>query len=394
VGRCPLADDGTNSGRGKMEDALAICKDTSSIDLPPGPYIACVEGGGTTWVVALSLLRSPTRILMKAEFPTENPASKTLSNCANWLQNLPVDYVGLGVATFGPINRQTGFITTTPKKGWNNVDVLSPFRNLAKSAGVPIKFDTDVNAPAFAEYLEAKKTNEKITSTCYVTCGTGVGVGLVVNEKPVGGLMHPEGGHIAIARLEGDEFGGYSWGAHAPYHGKITVEGNASSVALLERLNLDPRNADVLKNLPDDAEVFKHCANALANLCASLILLVSAERIVLSGGIMLRKCLFEMIRTRTREILNGYIDVEEVIDPDRMRNLIVPSAWGNNAGIVGALSLAVTAYEEQNKMKKKGDDSGDDGATKGRGSTALGVGLGLGIAVGAGLVTLLSRRKR
>jgi len=353
-----------------------------SSSLPPGPYIACVEGGGTSWVCVLSLLDSPTKILMRSEFPTESPAKKTLDNCANWLSALPVDYVALGVATFGPIDRNTGYITTTPKKGWNNVDVLTPFTSLAKSKGVSVKFDTDVNAPAYAEYLSAKKTNPNISSTCYVTCGTGVGVGLVVNGLPVGGLMHPEGGHICVEKLAGDTFGGYSWGQNCPYKGRCTIEGIASSVALLERLGLDPRNTEVLKNLKDDSEVFKHCANALANLCATLILLVSTERIVLSGGIMQRKCLFEMIRSRTKEILNGYIDVEAVTGEDNMKNLIVESEWGNNAGVVGALSLAVKAYEEAKGKRKSGFVESSGLLT-----------LGAGIAVGAIAATVLAKRK-
>tara|TARA_B110000971_G_C19830434_1_gene417713 strand:+ start:137 stop:679 length:543 start_codon:yes stop_codon:yes gene_type:complete len=117
-------------GRYYVGGALVEAKAMAT--LPPGPYIACVEGGGTSFVVALSLLLSPTTILLKAEFPTENPASKTIKNCTDWLSRLPVDYVALGIATFGPIDRATGYITTTPKKGWNNIDVVSPFRNLVR----------------------------------------------------------------------------------------------------------------------------------------------------------------------------------------------------------------------------------------------------------------------
>ena len=157
------------------------------------------------------------------------------------------------------------------------------------------------------------------------------------------------------------------------------MEGNASSVALLERLGKSPTDTDVLKNLNDDDEVFEHCANALANLCASLILLVSAERIVLSGGIMLRKCLFEMVRKRTREILNGYIAVERVTDEVRMRDLIVESVWGNEAGIVGALSLAVSAYEEANEEKTVPNPNNKW------------LWAGTGIAVGALCSTMLAR---
>lgn len=67
-----------------------------------------------------------------------------------------------------------------------------------------------------------------------------------------------------------------------------------------------------LKALPDDHPVWDLAAHYLACLCANLILTVSPERIVLSGGVLLRLCLFPKIRAKTQEYLNGYIDVPQV----------------------------------------------------------------------------------
>ena len=155
--------------------------------------LAAVEGGGTTFVVAIAH-DEPTNIVERAEFPTTTPA-ETLGKCCQWLSTRTYD--SLGVATFGPVdlnpNSPTfGYITTTPKPGWKNTDVLGPLCAIRPSA--PCKFDTDVNAPALAEFLDMQRLGHKGSSCAYITVGTGIGVGLVVNGQPVHGLMHPEGG--------------------------------------------------------------------------------------------------------------------------------------------------------------------------------------------------------
>lgn len=148
--------------------------------------LAAVEGGGTSFVVAIA--RSPTEVLERAEFSTTTP-EETLGKCCAWLKER--EYDALGVASFGPVDLQMGsptygYITTTPKLAWKNTDILGPLLKVRK---VPVAFDTDVNAPALAEYLHAKKNGKgaeaNITSCAYITVGTGIGVGLVVNGAPV-----------------------------------------------------------------------------------------------------------------------------------------------------------------------------------------------------------------
>ena len=62
---------------------------------------------------------------------------------------------------------------------------------------IPFRFDTDVNAPAAAEFT-MRKLSETSTSAAYITVGTGIGVGLVINNRTVKGLLHPEAGHIEV----------------------------------------------------------------------------------------------------------------------------------------------------------------------------------------------------
>ena len=337
--------------------------------------IAAVEGGGTSFVVAVAELlpTGKTKILHRDEIDSSHDdPSLTLEECAAFFRKhksiSKQEYAALGVAMFGPLgcdpqvpNEYGTILPTTPKKSWRGVDVLSPLVAACQSKSSPqtlaVKIDTDVNAPAVAEYLSEKEetTSEKkeISSLAYVTVGTGVGVGLVIHGEPVHGRMHPEGGHVPVQPLEGDAFTGYSWGANSknPFQGKHTVESMTSSVALTERLEQlqNDASAKLSRNCladldDDDHEVWVHAANALANLCVTLALITSVEKIVLGGGIMKRNGLIEKIRTQTRVLLNGYLG--DLSDQD-LTEWITLSKHGSDAGLVGALSLAQQAMAEQ-----------------------------------------------
>jgi fructokinase len=362
--------------------------------------IAAVEGGGTSFVVAVAEFspgntkNNKIRILSREEIDSshDNP-DQTLKECASFFRkhkSLSNDgYAALGVGMFGPlgcdplIKEEYGTIlSTTPKKNWRGVDVLSPLIEACESEStkrkLAVKIDTDVNAPAVAEYLSEREneqqTKKTISSLAYVTIGTGVGVGLVIHGQPVHGKMHPEGGHVPIQPLQGDTFNGYSWGANSksPFRGKHTVESMTSSVALTERLEQQLRmqantsastanttlnlNRDCLADLDDDDhEVWDHAANALANLCVTLALVTSVEKIVLGGGIMKRNGLIEKVRRQTRVLLNGYLG--DLSDRELLE-WITSSSYGSDAGLMGALVLAQRAITEQE------EESGGDSVKK------------------------------
>jgi len=153
--------------------------------------------------------------------------------------------------------------------------------------------------------LHAKQyENPQISSCAYITVGTGVGVGLVVNGRPVHGLLHPEAGHMPYPRLPGDTYLGLA--DHAVRDG---CEANVSAIALCERAGLD--SPDGLADLPDDHEVWRYAAHYLAGVCVNIILLASAEKIVIGGGVLNRKCLYPMIRKEVQRVLGGYIHVRK-----------------------------------------------------------------------------------
>ncbi|CAB9509127.1 ROK family [Seminavis robusta] len=363
--------------------------------------IAAVEAGGTSFVVAICHHVSsntnatdnnnnnlPTIIARhQVDSSHDNPA-QTLDECCAFLKQHkpPNGYHALGIASFGPLGVHVDrpdtygkILASTPKAHWRHVDLLTPLRAACQGTlPLKIKVDTDVNAPAMAEHLLLSSTSSSTStssSLAYITVGTGIGVGLVVNHKPVHGRMHPEGGHVPVQPLPGDTFEGYSWGAKCPFHGKNTVEGLASSVALTERYlsnNNNNNDRSILATLSDDDELWDHAANALANLCTTLLLTLSMETIVLGGGLMQRKGLLENIQQRTLQLINGYLVLPDIT------TVIVTSRFGNDAGLMGTIVLAQMALTDSNNNNKK-DDKATEKTMK---QTAFQAGLWHGTLVG------------
>jgi fructokinase len=170
---------------------------------------------------------------------------------------------------------------------------------------------------------------ENATSCAYVTVGTGVGVGLVVNGAPVHGLMHPEGGHVMPTRHPDDTYGGCT-SLHP-----TSVEAMAAAQACAERCGVA---VDALAGVDDADPAWDMVAYYLAQLCLSITLTVSPHFIVMSGGVMQRSSLFPRVRSHFAELNDGYIDVPKI--RDSLDTYIVPSAFGSDAGIIGACELA------------------------------------------------------
>eukprot|EP00614_Pseudopedinella_elastica_P013043 CAMPEP_0172611016 /NCGR_PEP_ID=MMETSP1068-20121228/30751_1 /TAXON_ID=35684 /ORGANISM="Pseudopedinella elastica, Strain CCMP716" /LENGTH=341 /DNA_ID=CAMNT_0013414873 /DNA_START=47 /DNA_END=1072 /DNA_ORIENTATION=+ len=337
---------------------------------------AGIEAGGTTWVVSIAE-GDPSNIVERAEFPTATP-QLVLAQVVAWLK--PKKFDCLGIASFGPVDLDPsspkyGYITTTPKLAWRDADVVGGVvKGLGLPPDFPVGFDTDVNAPALAEYAQAQEKGEKIGSCAYVTVGTGVGIGLVFNGEMLHGLLHGEGGHISVPPYPGEESEKMSFSLKCPKW--VELESSCNSAALAKRAQCPVQG---LKDLPDDHPVWDVAAHYLACMCANMILMASPEKIVLSGGVLLRKILFPKIRAKTKEYLNGYIDVPKVVTMEGLEKLIVPSDHGNRAGIIGALFLG---QNELNKRKKKADAA-----------PSAFIPLVAGVALGAALALLFARPK-
>jgi fructokinase len=260
-------------------------------------------------------------------FPTAAP-DETISRAVEFFAENG-SLLAVGVGSFGPIelrrsSQSFGFITTTPKPGWAQTDVAG---RLAESLDVPVAFDTDVNAAALGEQRWGAAVG--LASFCYVTVGTGIGGGVVVNGRLVHGLLHPELGHMRIPHDRvADPFPG-----SCPYHGDC-LEGLASGDALRQRWGRDAHDLD-------DGPPWELEAQYLALGLVNVVCAVSPERIILGGGVMKQPTLLARVRERLRELLAGYFETPEL--KDGVGDFVVRPGLGDRAGVLGAIALAQEA---------------------------------------------------
>jgi len=293
-----------------------------------------IEAGGTKFVCAVGT--SPDDLKL-AQFPTSSPEA-TISGAIEFLRDQSDgELKAVGIGSFGPVDLRLnsptfGYITSTPKSGWQNYDFAGAIRT---ALSVPVGFDTDVNAAALGEARWGAA--QSLSDFLYLTIGTGIGGGAVVNGRVLHGLLHPEMGHIRIPHdFNHDPYLGY-----CPFHGDC-LEGLASGPAMQQRWGESP------EGLPANHPAWALEAHYLALGLANWVCTLSPRCIVLGGGVMQQHWLFEMIRKDLSQSLNGYVRAKELME--NLDRYVIPPGLGNRSGIIGALVLAEQAYQKQQEL--------------------------------------------
>ena len=291
---------------------------------------AGIEAGGTKWICAIA--DGHANILASTRISTTHP-EETIKKAIEFFQSHEVEFgavTAVGIASFGPLDLKQesptyGYLTTTPKPGWANTDIVGPIQ---EAFNLPVGFDTDVNGAALgeAQWGAAQGSSDFI----YLTIGTGIGGGGLVNNALIHGLVHPEMGHLRIPHdWEQDPFPGI-----CPYHGDC-LEGLATGPAIEARWGLKG------EQIPHDHPAWELEAQYLAFGLVNLVCSLSPQRIILGGGVMEQEQLFPLIRGRVQELLNNYISAEEI--QKDIDDYIIPPGLGAQAGILGAIALAQQA---------------------------------------------------
>jgi fructokinase len=196
---------------------------------------------------------------------------------------------------------------------------------LADRLGVPVRFDTDVTTAALAEHRWGAAT--ETDSMCYLTIGTGIGAGLIIDGRPVHGLVHPEVGHLRIPHDRARD----PYAGACPSHGDCW-EGLAAGGAIRARWAMEP------KQIPDDHEAWALEAEYVALGILAIVLVASPQRVVVGGGVMARPTLLDAVRTRLVELNAGYLDTPMM--GEEIDRYVVGPALGERAGVLGAIALA------------------------------------------------------
>ncbi|MCY7981696.1 ROK family protein [Bacillus inaquosorum] len=287
-----------------------------------------IEAGGTKFVCAVG--KEDGTIIDRVEIPTTMP-DETIEKVIQYFRQFSLQAIGIG--SFGPVdtdktNKTYGTITATPKAGWRHYPFLQTVKNEMK---IPVGFNTDVNAAALGEFLfgEAKD----LDSCLYMTIGTGIGAGAIVEGRLLQGLSHPEMGHIYIRRHPDDVYQG-----KCPYH-KDCFEGLASGPAI------EARWGKKAADLAHINQVWELEGYYIAQALAQYILILAPKKIILGGGVMNQKQVFPYIYQYVPKIMNSYLNFSEL--SESINSYIVPPRLGRNAGIIGTLVLADQALQAE-----------------------------------------------
>lgn len=290
-------------------------------------FFGGIEAGGTKFVCAVGA--GPDDVRQEIRYPTTTPA-ESIGRAIDFFRAVRAQGAMLravGIAAFGPLDPNPasatfGYITTTPKPGWARTDFVGPLR---AALGIPVGFDTDVNGAALGEGKWGAA--QGLETFVYLTIGTGIGGGALVEGRLLHGLMHTELGHIRIPHDRGDDpFPGV-----CPYHGDC-FEGLACGPAI------ESRWGQRAETLPPDHPAWALEARYIALALVNTILSLCPQRIILGGGVMAQAHLFPMIRQEVVAFLNSYVQVPAILHD--IDSYIVPPGLGNRAGVLGAIALA------------------------------------------------------
>ena len=263
-------------------------------------------------------------IVDEAEVLRTNP-QETMKKITAFFKENPPDAIGIG--SFGPIDidiksDKYGFITSTPKFGWEYYNFLG---ELKKHFDIPMGWNTNANASALGEYY--LHSSDDIKSLLYLTFGTGVGGGFIYQGRIFRGSSHPEMGHILVEKLLEDDFS-----SRCPYH-ENCLEGRVSRASIQERTGKN------FEDLSDDDPIFEMVGNYIAQALVDVTMVLRPDRIVLGGNTMEKTSLLKITKKYFEKYFNHYIQIPPLDD--------YICCWDpeEKPGIIGGFLLAQRALK-------------------------------------------------
>ncbi|GLB46784.1 glucokinase [Philodulcilactobacillus myokoensis] len=269
-------------------------------------------------------------------------------NDANYTKN---DFIGIGMGTPGTVDYKAGTVTGAYNLNWRSPQ---PVREQIENAlGLPFTMDNDANVASLGEYWQG--AGSKDSDIIFVTLGTGVGGGVIANGHLVRGVNGAAGeiGHITVKP------GGYM--CTCGKRGCLEQYASATGVVHVARdMSVKFTGTSRLKELEDANEevtskiVFYLADNGdiLANqvvdkVCSYLGLALAdvgntfnPDNIIIGGGVS--NAGNTLLQPTTR-----YFQ-QNAFKPVQDSTRIKLAQLGNDAGAMGAGSLAFRAFDKQN----------------------------------------------
>ena len=287
--------------------------------------------GGTKCAVSTGeCTEDSIKILSREEFPTAGLSwMQVLEEFSKRIETISkeVKVSAIGISCGGPLDSQKGLILSPPNlPGWDNVPIVKFF---ADRFDVPVHVQNDANACALAEYRFGAGRGTR--NMVFMTLGTGLGAGIVIDGKLYSGTNDNAGeiGHIRLAP-EGP----------LGYNKEGSAEGFCSGAGIARlakiRKGLDLTAKEIFQRVregdPDCTEVFRESAEKLATILAFTIDILNPEVITLGGVFMRNADLF-------MKLVDPILD-KEALPLSRKVCRIVPAGLGESVGDYAALAVA------------------------------------------------------
>ncbi|MDD5793906.1 ROK family protein [Clostridium sp. HCP1S3_B4] len=317
-------------------------------------YVIGVDLGGTKISTAVSTLDGEilkqTVVATKAEEGEEPVLSRIIGTISEVLVGADIskdEVEAIGIGSPGPLDAKKGVIITTPNLPFKNYNVVQPIKD---KFGIPVYLDNDANVAAIGEYMFGAGKGTK--NIVYFTVSTGVGGGAVLNGQAYRGNTSNalEIGHMTVdahgPRCNCGNIGCLEAISSGTAIGKKGREAAATKVETSLKNYDNITSYEVFKEAKNgDAvakEIVDNAMNYLGIGVANAITIFDPEMVIIGGGV-----------SKVGDIL--FDTVRKVVNKRCFKSMadackIVPAGLGTDAGVVGAVALAI--LESNNKNNK------------------------------------------
>ncbi|WP_055665098.1 ROK family protein [Desnuesiella massiliensis] len=308
-------------------------------------YVIGIDLGGTKISAAIADLNG--NVIFQTTLPTnaQEGEEAVLGRMISVIETLfeksnktIEEVVSIGIGSPGPLDAKKGIIITTPNLPFRNCDIVSPIRN---KFNIPVYLDNDANVAAIGEFmLGAAKGTENMV---YITVSTGVGGGAVINGKIYRGNTSNalEIGHTTILP-DGPR-------CNCGNHGCVEALASGTAIAKRAKEAIERGLDTTLANYENvtSYEVFREAEkgdivatdildrslNYLGICVANTITSFDPEMVVIGGGVSKGG---DIVFERVQQVVN-----ERCFKAMAEACKIVPAGLGTDAGVIGAVALAI-----------------------------------------------------
>lgn len=312
-----------------------------------GTYYLGLDIGGTKCSAVLACFKpeeNSVHFVSKFEIPTmehsyQEIINLLLDNCIKMQEKYSVKAISLGISCGGPLDVKKGLILSPPNLiGWDNVPIVQLCKD---RLFIPVFLENDANAGAVAEYLFGAGRGYK--NIIFLTFGTGLGAGLILNGKLYPGStdMAGEIGHVRLTENGPEGYGkegsveGYCSGNGIARLGRLMLQNSQGHSVLANIETLTAKNIAIAAENGDPLaiSIYKESGKRLGQTLSILIDILNPEKIIIGG-------IFARARNLLIASMNEAIK-KEALPYSALYCQIVPTSLGEQIGDYASIAISI-----------------------------------------------------